>query len=546
MRRVARVTQGAICSLCADYRLYSRSPVSDTPTRRAADRLGEFVPFIAVALVVYRVAVWLFWDHAHFDADQGMVGLMAKHLAEGRAWPLLFYGQHYMLAVEAWLVAPFVGVLGMTVFSVKLPLVLLNLVVALLLLRRLEVDSGLGPWAALVASLFFVLPGPITSSRLIDAMGASIEPFVYTLLLWTLRERPVWFGLVAGIGIVHREFTVYAVAAVWLLEVWHRRGFSRAAITGKAIVVAEIVAINLIVTWLKPHADLMGPGTGGTFGAAVMSGQAEFVASRFCVSPSEIGVNLTWLFRDNLAALFGYYPGRFGLFTSSRLSGGTPWAWMPLLVACGAGMVGAAIAWRRASPEPARSPASSRSAPAQAFPAFLILVGLQAVAVYALVNCDVREPQYVRYTLLALFVPVGLVALALRPDMPRALRGGVVAATLTFAAAGGYDGGRVLAEFRHRRPPDEYRMLADFLEREGVRYGRAPYWTAYRMVFLTDERVLITGTDKVRVREYDNAVAEHGDEAVDIYYADGPCPEPGAVLVARWCVVHLERVRGTP
>jgi hypothetical protein len=56
---------------------------------------------VLVALVLLRTAVYLRLESLGFDSDQAVVGLMAKHLSEGRAFPLFFYGQTYMLGVEA-------------------------------------------------------------------------------------------------------------------------------------------------------------------------------------------------------------------------------------------------------------------------------------------------------------------------------------------------------------------------------------------------------------------------------------------------------------
>jgi hypothetical protein len=53
------------------------------------------------ALVVVRSAVFVFAPASHFDSDQAVTGLMAKHLSELRALPLFWYGQTYMLGVEA-------------------------------------------------------------------------------------------------------------------------------------------------------------------------------------------------------------------------------------------------------------------------------------------------------------------------------------------------------------------------------------------------------------------------------------------------------------
>ena len=74
---------------------------------------------IAAALVIARSLVFTIYEHADFDSDQAIVGLMAKHLSEGRAFPLFFYGQTFMLGVEAWLMAPVFWVMGPTVAALK-------------------------------------------------------------------------------------------------------------------------------------------------------------------------------------------------------------------------------------------------------------------------------------------------------------------------------------------------------------------------------------------------------------------------------------------
>jgi len=60
---------------------------------------------VAAALVLFRSIVFIAYEHAFFDSDQAIVGLMAKHLVEGRAFPLFYYGQTYMLVVDAWVAA---------------------------------------------------------------------------------------------------------------------------------------------------------------------------------------------------------------------------------------------------------------------------------------------------------------------------------------------------------------------------------------------------------------------------------------------------------
>ena len=70
---------------------------------------------------------------------------------------------------------------GASVAALKLPLLAMNIAIALLLLPRIyRGEVGLNPWLALVATLFFVLPAPGTvdaaSSR---RTAANVEPRSY-------------------------------------------------------------------------------------------------------------------------------------------------------------------------------------------------------------------------------------------------------------------------------------------------------------------------------------------------------------------------------
>jgi len=176
---------------------------------------------VAAALVLFRSIVFIAYEHAFFDSDQAIVGLMAKHLVEGRAFPLFYYGQTYMLVVDAWVAAPFFLVVGPTVAALHGATTALNAVAAALLVIVLTRRDGMRPLVTLIPVSFFALASPMLGRSLIEA-GANIGPLVYVPLLWLLRRRPMWFGLVLGIGILNREFTVYVVPVLLLGELWTR------------------------------------------------------------------------------------------------------------------------------------------------------------------------------------------------------------------------------------------------------------------------------------------------------------------------------------
>src|SRR5687767_15269200 len=104
---------------------------------------------VCVALLLLRSWFFLAWEESYFDSDQAIVGLMAKHLSEGRAFPLFFYGQNYMLGVQSWIAVPFFWIGGPTIAMLRLPLVLVNAGVAVALGVMLG-GLGSGPAWALV------------------------------------------------------------------------------------------------------------------------------------------------------------------------------------------------------------------------------------------------------------------------------------------------------------------------------------------------------------------------------------------------------------
>lgn len=55
----------------------------------------------------------------HFDADEAIVGLMARHILNGHI-PVYFYGQGYMGSLESMLAAGYFAVFGSSVFTLKL------------------------------------------------------------------------------------------------------------------------------------------------------------------------------------------------------------------------------------------------------------------------------------------------------------------------------------------------------------------------------------------------------------------------------------------
>jgi hypothetical protein len=212
---------------------------------------------IATSIVVLRSIVPLAFEQI-VDADQAVYGLMTKHLSEFRAFPLFFYGQNYMLGVESWIAVPFFWIGGPTVAMQRLPLVLLNIAVAVGYVW-VFVRLGLRPRYALATALPVIAFAPSVSTDLAAALGAGIEPFAYALLLWLIRDRPVAFGALLCFATLHREFTFLALPALALVEIGNKTFWSASSLARRGLAFA---AVWLLVDILKRNINMLGPAGG--------------------------------------------------------------------------------------------------------------------------------------------------------------------------------------------------------------------------------------------------------------------------------------------
>ncbi|WP_110170293.1 hypothetical protein [Luteitalea pratensis] len=478
------------------------------------------VLLIVTLLVVGRSLVFVIFEHAQFDADQAITGLMAKHIAELRAFPFYAYASDYVLVVEAWLAAPFLALFGTSVAALRLPLVLLNLVTGVLLVTILGRELYLRPVVALIPALFFVAAPPVLAAELLTATGGNVEPFVYVLLLWLTRERPVAFGIIFLVGFMNREFTAYAASALLLVEALQGRLWQIDNLRQKAVVLG-VVAVGWLLTGpLRTGADAMGPGTAGMSNPSASN--VSVAVGFLCPSLdlSRMGANLTSLVTTQMGTLLGVAPFRLrdvNINSPTRQGGWGLWPVFCLVIA-GAACRLAWLAWR-----PRRQDAQSEpSRPAPWFALYLALIGLQSGVVWAVSRCGPLNSMTLRYGLLAVLLPVAIVALHLALERSVTWRRLMMLFVICWTAISCRAHGDLLAHYLSHSQPDDYRRLSDELVARGIRYVQADYWTAYMIDFLTDERVIATATDYVRVREYDIAVAGHANEAVLL--SRRPCP----------------------
>jgi len=477
---------------------------------------------VVVAAVLLRSAVFVFWEQAHYDSDQAIVGLMAKHLVEGRAFPVFYYGQNYMLGVDAYLAAPFFLLGGASVTTLKLPLLLINIGVALALLRIFVVEVGLRPYLAVLPVMFFALPAPVVAATLVAPNGGNLAPFMYAALIWLTRKRPVWCGLFAGIGFLHREFTIYAVLALFAVEAIDGTLWTHEGVRRRLGMLRTSAEVWLVVHILKAHSSAAGPGT--TLADLHAPGESVLAfTSRFCTDPAMVPRGLSRLFTDHFPYLLGTQPMPLtdgGIETAMTQGFTGAWiVWSLTVIVAGGGVAAAVLRERRWRTEYAPC-------------AYLVLIGILSVAGYIVGRCGGLHFYTLRYELLSLLALSGLSAWFLRVTAAPRLRQAWLAMAGVACLITLVPNLRLLHEYIRHEPANPKRLIIRHLEVRGLKYAVSDYWRSYALTFMADERIVIASEEIQRIREYATIVQAHKAETVRI--AREYCPGGSMAMPRVW------------
>src|SRR5439155_22044442 len=105
--RSARAPEGRL-----EYSPHMRWLRPDRPPAGTAARWpARVAPALIGAALAVRIAA-LLAGLPPTNSDEATVGLMSLHIARGTGFPIFFYGQHYMGALEAYLAAPLFWLVG--------------------------------------------------------------------------------------------------------------------------------------------------------------------------------------------------------------------------------------------------------------------------------------------------------------------------------------------------------------------------------------------------------------------------------------------------
>jgi hypothetical protein len=374
---------------------------------------------------------------------------------------------------------------------------------------------------ALAATLPIIATTPIVSATLLE-LGASVEPFLYVMLLWWLRRRPYIFGALLCVAILHREFALFAATSIAVVQ-WRDGSWSTRAALKAAV---SFAAVWLLIDVLKRTVNMYGP-AGGVHESASLTMQARQIAMWLSIEIRPYLARLFSVLTNGLPDLLGARSHLIRTYGPiSTIAAGS------VVAGCALAAALLVCAWRLARHATA---AGAGSAPAErsSFPLYLALIGVQTVLVYGLNSGIVAQaPTIIRFVLFALLVPVAVAGAFFQHETSPRYRGAVVALIGLWATMTVADNARLWREYLVSPPHNNYRELTDYLVEHRIKYARAIYWDCYVVTFLSGERVIVASTDKVRVGAYQARVDANAANAVRLRRL--PCTS--GKVVASWCL----------
>ena len=484
---------------------------------------------VLLGMVVVRGVPHLLFPEAFFDSDQAIIGIMAKDVVTGRAFPWTFYGQKYLLAIEAWVVAGSFALFGVSLWSLKLPLLLINGLVAGVMFSILRRDVRFTSGESLALASLVALPSFVEGSYLMAAQGGNVWPLLYVLVAWLLRTRPVSLGFFLGLTYFQREFVVFSLVSLACLDLLMMRGASlRATLKSRllTLLVAFATYHSLIgIGQLNP--EFIGPGSPKMplRGPQVVLDNVIFFLKAH--APALFGLGVAESVRPfDISSDVLTAPSLWGALNALGVFGVLVWAAWSVPVR---GLIGKErdqeTTWH--------------------FLLYLALVGAGQIAAYLLFVSS-QEHVLIRYLVMAPYLLVGLVGIALytaKDSRKALLKFCTMGVIVSLGAANLTQSVAFYMEQSSHGLATQRRQLAQYLMDHDYHLGWAPYWEAYYLTFISDEKLIVASSDHTRVRRYKETLVAHPEGAFVLTH-QGQCDDSQAPVVEGWQICPLHRYKG--
>ncbi|NLF25023.1 MAG: hypothetical protein GX589_05115 [Deltaproteobacteria bacterium] len=469
------------------------------------------------------------------DADEGIVGLMAMHILEGRPIPAFYYGQDYMGSFEALVAVPVFQGLGVSSAALKsVPLFFSLVFVLLVYLLGFEVG---GRKVARLSGLFAaVCPAALVvwSSK---ARGGFIEVVVIGTLAMLLCVRSLraqrlsckstlMIALLLGFGWWVNNQIIYYMLAIgfgMLCHLWWGPGRRIARLV-------KHLACGLVGFFL------------GGLPFWVYNLQHEFSSFRLfgASGKREILAHLTELFTTALPIILGARRdwGTEDVFPFASLLTGLIYSLLFLYL----------LFLRRAQIRNLFCLRLDRGPALEIL--ILFLFGVGAVFSISSFGSLAKSPRYILPAYSAIFVLTAFTLCRLG-EVRRILSAAVVAMILVINLASCYWGGRGLPGepfvFEGERVVSDHAPLITWLRQHGYSFVRTNYWIGYRLAFETEEEIkfVVFGEPaQVRIKAYEEQGAAVGVDQMPLVLVPAQTVLVEAALQACGYRFKRERVSG--
>jgi len=409
-----------------------------------------------------------------FHADEALVGLMARHINQGLPIPAFFYGRPYLGSLDPLLAAGAFRLFGESVVSLRLPQVILSVAITgavIALALRLTRDHRI----ALMAGLLLAIPPVNTLLYTLTSLGGHAEILLIGLLTLlvgydiycdNITSLWRWFVLGALIGLgwwTYNLIVVYALpVGVFLLLRWRQLSWKMIGVAGIGFLIfsAPWWVYNIQHNWESVQFLVTGyqPSGGGR--------------------PIGIGDKTLGLLLFGLPAVMGIrFPWEVGLWTG--------WWAIPVVLVYAMILVPSLVY-------------SLRTARRVGAEQFLWVMALGYIVIFVASSFGIDATG--RYLLplaavLAVLIAIQAQRLSLRyrwivliiPFLMAVNLVGIVVAMRTVPPG-------ITPQFDPVTdiPEGHDQAAIDFLLARGGQYGYSTFWAAYRLIFLSGEKVVLS------------------------------------------------------
>lgn len=436
------------------------------------------------------------------DADEAIVGLMAKHISEGREIPIFYYGQSYMGSFEAILAAQVFKLYGPSSAALK-AVPLFFSVLFIIVVFYISYFLGGRRTALIGAALAAIPPCPLVvwSAK---ARGGFIEILVVGGLavlfaIHWLRKggqssaRTFLIGALLGFGWWINNQIVYFMLPIGLFFILRLQSW-REALRHFLLGMTAFFLGGLPFWLYNLNHDFA---SFGMFTSASPYEVSKHISGLFSISiPTILGAKRFWQSHDIFPLATGLYYLVYGallatvLFYRRRQAGSLLKFGLP------------------------DDPGAELL--------LLLLFSVLSVFVVSSFGYLVQAPRYLLPVYVAI-IPLTALAISIAAQYSRALAIILLFGVLGLNLLSCYTSGRSIPGepfvYKEQRVARSHAELIDWLDSRNISWVRTNYWIGYRLAFETGERIrfeLFREPGQLRIREYSAEAKKRGVDTMPL------------------------------